>query len=142
MPFPRNHLAALVAATSLLTGCAGEQLTVSNYMVTSEAEMAKGKRTPVSQFGLDDYIVQLTDITWQNTEQDGGRHEVNWEWYNGDKLVSKSGSGIGHTYPMLFRSSPWTLKTERAASTIGAGPGKVETIVDGKVIATSEFDVK
>ena len=128
----------VVAAFSAVLACSGcsPMMTVSGATLTSGANMSQGKRSPAAVFHQDDTVVMLVDLTWPDPENDGGRHRCDWRWYRGDQLVSRS-----QTKDIDFRSTPFTLRTARAAATLGAGHFKVETMVDGVLVATSRFDI-
>jgi hypothetical protein len=128
-------LAAGAIAAVLCAGCAGN-INVAGAVLTSGAAMSQGKRTPATQFTHDDFIVMLVDFTWPNAEDNGGSHKCDWRWYRDGQLVSKSPTKI-----IRFKSTPFSLRTSRAAATLGTGHFKVETIVDDNVVATSEFDI-
>jgi hypothetical protein len=126
----------VVVAAMPCVGCVDHGLTASSAVLTSGASLAAGKRTEVSHFGRDDFVFQLVDVTWPDVSDYGGIHEVVWNWYKGGKLASTS-----HDDHMRFASSPFTLRTSRAAATLGTGQFSVETLVDGNVMARNRFDI-
>ena len=118
----------------LFFGCATTPL-VTSSVLTSGASLSSGKRTPVQTFSSQDFVVFLVDFQWTPVGESGGSHDVEWRWYQNDKLLSKS-RGV-----LVFTSTPYTLRTQRAAATLGIGRFKVETVVDGNIAASSEFNI-
>ncbi len=106
-------------------------------VLTSGAMRQMGKRTPVHSFSSDDYVWQLVDFSWLNVDKLGGMHRCSFYWYRESVLVSETPEKN-----CFFAQSPWTLETHRAAATLGTGHFKVETVVDGQIMATSFFDIK
>jgi hypothetical protein len=104
-------------------------------VLTSGTYLSEGKRVPVQTFTLQDYVVSLVDFQWDDAQKNGGIHDVNWRWYHDGRLVSSSGKSVS------FTSTPFTLRTRRAAATLGIGHFKVETVVDGNLAGSSEFDI-
>jgi hypothetical protein len=109
---------------------------VINIMTTNGASMATGKRLPVQSFAQSDFVVQLTDFAWDNPEDNGGAHMVEWRWYRDGQLISKTAKKLD------FNSTPYTIWTRRAASTLGAGHIRIEAVVDGSVVAESDVEIK
>ena len=124
----------LVAAVTC-SGCS-PTLTVSAPTLMSGVDAARGKRGAVARFDLNDRIIQIVDFTWSDPQQDGGLHECEWKWYRAGKLVSDTPER-----ELRFRKTPYTLYTARPAAPLGAGQYTVDTIVDGKVVATSAFSI-
>ena len=128
------HLAAPVLA-ALCSAC-GPTIAVSNPTLVSGVDRSRGKRIASDSFRLDDRITQFVDFTWADPRQDGGIHDCEWKWYRDGTLVSDTPEKR-----LDFRSTPFTLVTARAAATLGAGRYTVDTLVDGKVVATSAFTI-
>jgi hypothetical protein len=105
-------------------------------VLTSGANLHAGKRTPVHSFGHDDYVWQLVDFSWGNLDKLGGTHLCSFNWYRDGVLVSRTPEKY-----CQFGHSPWTLETHRAAATLGTGHFKVETVVDGALMASSDFEI-
>ena len=137
MPFVRT-LSVLVAAALafvLTPAVADETPNVAHVMTTNGASVAAGKRIAVQNFSQQDVVWQLVDFNWEPVGESAGNHVVEWRWYRDETLVSDT------TKKLEFRNTPYTVWTKRAALAIGAGHMKIETIVDGTVVATSEVDV-
>lgn len=109
---------------------------VINVMTTSGASMAAGKRMPAQSFAQQDFVVQFTDFAWDNADDNGGPHMVEWRWYRDGQLISKTAKKLD------FNSTPYTIWTRRAASTLGAGHIRIEAVVDGSVVAESDVEIK
>ena len=131
---PRTLLSAFLVAASC--AACSPMMTVSSPTLISGNAVAEGRRIPAASFHLDDRIVQLVDFTWPDPQQDGGVHACEWRWYRDGTLVSDTPEKR-----MDFRSTPFTLRTARAAAPFGPGRYTVDTLVDGKVIATSAFTI-
>ena len=108
---------------------------VTSNVLTSGANLSSGKRIPAQTFSSQDFVVFLVDFQWDPVGQSGGSHDVEWRWYQNDKLLSNL------RRPVMFTSTPYTLRTQRAAATLGIGHFRVETVVDGNIAASSEFDI-
>jgi hypothetical protein len=59
-------------------------------------------------------------------------NRIVWNWYRNGKFISRS-----NYCHMRFTDTPFTLRTWRAARTIGPGQIRVDTIIDG----TTQFDI-
>jgi hypothetical protein len=130
-----SGLAVATLAFVLTPALADETPNVAHVMTTNGASIASGKRVAVQSFTQQDIVWQLVDFNWEPVGESAGNHTVEWRWYRDDVLVSDS------TKKIDFRSTPYTVWTKRAAMSIGAGHMKIETIVDGTIVATSEVDV-
>ncbi len=128
------YLVAPVLA-GLCSAC-GPTIAVSDPTLVSGVDRARGKRIASDTFRLDDRIIQFVDFTWPDPRQDGGIHECEWKWYRAGTLVSDTPEKR-----LDFRSTPFTLVTARAAASLGVGRYTVDTLVDGKVVATSAFSI-
>ena len=115
-------------------GCS-QTLSVAPPTLTSGAAMTQGRRLPAASFTLADRVVMLVDITWPDPTADGGIHACTWRWYRDGQLVSQSQARL------VFRSTPFTLRTARAAATLGVGRYTVQTLIDDQVVATSPFSI-
>ena len=116
-------------------GCAVPVRAVHSYCTTQES-LNRGKRAVRDSFGLEDVIRYYVDLQWDDVSKSAGRHEVEWNWYAGGRLVS-SNSKVMH-----MNVAPFEVWTTRAASALGTGAFRVETKVDGLVVATHSFIIK
>ncbi len=133
-PMARSFAGMLLLA-SFCAGCA-DNINVSSTILTNGTSLQAGKRVPVTHFTTQDYAVQLTDFDWPDAARDGGLHNVRFNWYKDDHLVSST-----HRDYLRFTSTPYTLYTKRAVATLGAGHFRVDTVVDGRTVASNVFDV-
>lgn len=129
------HSLWFVCTALFLVGCLTPKWYVTSSILTSTEMFAKGKRTPVHSFGPQDFIVLFTDLKWDAVKREGGLHTVGYNWYLGNKLVSKS-SGL-----VDFTSTPFTLATRLSAAGLGTGHFRVETVIDRKVVSTNDFEI-
>lgn len=65
----------------------------------------------------------------------GGRPELEVRWFNADRLVSRQSKR------MLVTKSPFYLASSTSGTALGPGICRVELHVNGKLIATREFEV-
>lgn len=128
-------LATLLCAALALPAVADETPQLSQAMTTSGHHLSAGKRVPVQTFSQQDFVVQLADFKWATVGESGGKHQVEWRWYHEGELVSKTAKEL------LFNSTPYTIWTKRAASTLGAGHFRVDALIDGAVVAANDFDI-
>jgi hypothetical protein len=125
-----------VLACSFLSGCTTpSKLNVNGGTLTSAVHLSQGKRVGVLQFDKQDFVVFLLDISWNQVEESGGIHKVEWRWYKDEQLVSKSEANL------IFKRTPLTLRDSRAAITLGHGKFKVESHIDNKLVAFSVFEI-
>lgn len=87
-------------------------------------------------FSLEDSVVCIVDFAWSDVTRSGGDHVVKWRWYKEGTLVSQSEK------QMTFNTSPYSTWTTRAASGLGPGQYKVETLLDDQVASSCEFQIK
>lgn len=130
-----NGLLAALSLALLCAGC-GPTLDVAPPTLVSGTAMSEGKRIPAASFHLDDRVVMLVDVSWADPTIDAGIHDCEWRWYRDGRLVSDT-----HPMRLYFRSTPYTLRTARAAATLGLGQYTVQTLIDDKVVATSPFSI-
>jgi hypothetical protein len=131
--------ALLILSVIISTGCATTHTAntpqVVGSMMTNGESLSKGKRISVQSFTSQDFVVYLVDFQWEPVTENGGSHLVEWRWYQNDKLLSRSAKTL------VFTSTPYTTRTQRAASTLGVGHFRVETLVDGVIAASNDFDI-
>jgi hypothetical protein len=131
--------ATVVLAAALLSACASipvEQMNLRSTIVTAGGEGARPKRVPQREFKQEDLIFVIVSFEWADVEKSAGRHEVNWKWYNNDKLVTV----VKRSHE--FSVSPWELWSHISAQSLGSGSNKVELYVDDKLITTQAFTVQ
>ena len=127
-------IAGLLAA-GLCSACS-PAMTVSSPTLMSGAEISAGRRGVADRFHLNDRIIQIVDFTWADPQQDGGIHVCEWRWYRDGTLVSDTPERR-----LDFVRTPFTIHTARPAAPLGIGHYTVDTLVDGKVVATSAFTI-
>ena len=129
----RNALG--VSLILMFAACAGQTISLVNSTVTTKANADLDTPKPQSTFRLTDIIRVTVFVTWPDVTASGGLHHVEWNWYRGAQLVSQG------KHLMRFNTAPADLWTIRAASSLGVGSYKVETIIDGNVISTDSFTI-
>ncbi len=131
------RLARLWIASSLvLAGCASQPLTVVRSLAVREPDFELGQLTPQTHFVTSDVIRVMAFMGWPDATEEGGQHDVEWNWYRASILVSRTPSAS-----LRFKSTPFELWTLRAAAGLTPGDYKVDTLVDGKIVATDGFTV-
>jgi hypothetical protein len=103
--------------------------------LTSGENFTKGKRIPVTTFTSQDVIRLYVAVGWDDPTKGAGVHDINYNWYSGDKLVSTFFRRAD------FVRSPAELHSTRAASDLGTGHFKAEILIDKKVVGSKEFDI-
>ena len=128
----------LLGATipALLCAACSPTVTASPPTLMSGVQAAQGRRGNADTFHLNDRIIQVVDFTWRDPTEDAGVHVCEWKWFRDGQLVSDS-----HERQIYFARTPFTLHATRAAAPLGVGNYTVETVVDGKVVATSAFTI-
>lgn len=132
----RNVLSATILLSSLACAACSPTMSVSSPTLMSGAQMSQGRRGIADSFRLNDRIIQVVDFTWADPTEDGGIHLCEWRWYRDGVLVSDTPERR-----LDFRRTPFTLRTVRPAAPLGVGRYTVDTVIDGKVVATSAFSI-
>ena len=128
--------AFLAYNTLFCVSSGGADVRVVRSYATTQANYSVADFTPVSRFTSNDTAMAIAVLTWPSTDRDGGWHRIVWNWYRDGKFVSDS-----RFCRMHFTTTPFTLRTWRAARAIGGGHVRVDTLIDGKIAASTEFDV-
>lgn len=129
-----------LAGAAALAGCVHEPYTdkdlrVTESVLTSGDDVTHGDKSPVQTFSTSDLVVSQVVFEWDAVKKSAGQHNVQWNWYQGNDIVSRSEKSVE------FKTTPFTLTSSRQASSLGTGHFRVETVVDGIIDATSEFDI-
>lgn len=109
----------------------------TNSGVTTLNNYLAGNLTPMTTFSTTDVIRFYVSITWADVTEDAGWQDVVWNWYKDGQLVGHRENQ--HAY---FKGAPNTRYATQPASALGTGHFRVECLVDGKPIASSEFDIR
>lgn len=127
-------------AIAILAASCAAQLSkaphATNATVTTELNRKLSKRIPQQSFSMQDSVVSMVDFQWADVEHSAGEHVVEWRWYKAGALVSKSERRL------TFKTTPYTTSTTRAAASLGPGHFRVDTLLDGAVASSSEFDIQ
>lgn len=126
------------ALLAMLAGCAtpGTTPRVTNTVLTKTADLVTARRVPTSVFSPEDSVVCYVYFQWDDVAKEAGHHEVEWRWYQDDRLVSTSKKRLH------FKRTPYTTWTARSAGGLGTGHFSVATLVDGAVVSTSNFEIR
>jgi hypothetical protein len=106
-----------------------------NCCVTSGENLMKGKLIPVASFTSQDVIRFYVSVRWDDPTKGAGIHDINYNWYAGDKLVSTFYRRAN------FIRTPAEMHSTRAAADLGTGHFKAEILIDKKVVGSKEFDI-
>ncbi|MBS0380710.1 MAG: hypothetical protein JSS29_19690 [Proteobacteria bacterium] len=140
MTTPRCVLFAFAAALLTVTGCATTSGSTEPRVVSTTATTGFNqklqKRVPMTTFGLEDTVACMVDFAWEDVTHPSGEHQLEWRWYRDGSLVSQSQKEL------YFKTSPYSTWTDRAATSVGPGHFRVETLLDGVTAATCEFQIK
>ena len=129
-------LPLLLALCVMFQGCV-TGIRASNSGVTTLNNYLAGNLTPMTTFATTDVIRFYVSVTWADVTQDAGWQDVVWNWYKDGQLVGHRENQ--HAY---FKGAPNTRFATQPASALGTGHFRVECLIDSKVIALSEFDIK
>lgn len=122
--------------TVLCFGYGGADVRVAQSFATTQTSFDRGDRTPVTRFAPRDTAMALVVVNWPDKSSGAGSHRILWNWYRD--------GGIVRTYRrchMHFDQTPFTLWTWQRLAGLGGGHYRVDTLVDGQAIASTEFDV-
>jgi hypothetical protein len=129
-----------IAATCLilvgLTGCVSTIRSAGSVLTTKE-NFQMGRLIGQNTFSLQDVICFHVDITWDNVSQDVGWSDIEWNWYKDGKLVAHYENDRAY-----LQGAPNGRTKMQPASGLGVGHFKAECEVDGKPIASAEFDIQ
>jgi hypothetical protein len=128
----------MILALAMLASCATPGTTphVTNTVLTKTADLVTARRVPTRVFSTEDSVVCYVYFQWDDVTKEAGHHQVEWRWYQDDKLVSQSKKQLN------FKRTPYTTWTARSAGSLGVGHFSVATVVDGQVASTSSFEIK
>jgi hypothetical protein len=142
MTMGRSRYLLVFAMPVLLLACAttGGATATTPHVVstttTTELDRSLKKRTPVSSFSLEDGVVCIVDFAWTDVTVPAGSHTIKWRWYKEETLVSQSQKKL------TFNTSPYSVWTSRAATSLGPGRFRVETLLDEQIASSCEFQIK
>lgn len=122
----------------VLAACAttGTTLRVTNTVLTKSEDLVRARRVPTSVFSTEDSVFCFVYFQWDDATREAGYHNVEWRWYQDDRLVSKGKKQLH------FKRTPYTVWTQRPAGALGVGHFSVATVVDGQVVSTSSFEIR
>jgi hypothetical protein len=104
-------------------------------MVTVGGPDLKFQEVPVSDVHLKDTVFVLTHLSWSPATENAGRHEVQWLWYSGDRLVHAGKRDLN------FRKTPYRLHSFLPAAGLGVGSFRVTVLIDGNIIDAQNFNI-
>jgi hypothetical protein len=114
----------------------GADVRAVRSFATTQDSFDRGDRAPATKFAAGDTAMALVVLNWPNRRSSAGWHRIDWKWYRDDTLVSET-----RRCRMHFTDSPYTLWTWRRARDIGPGHYRVDTLIDGELRGTTEFDI-
>ena len=117
-------------------GIGGESVYPVRSFATTQASFRLGERVPAVRFGPDDTVMALLILNWPNPSSAAGSHRIEWNWYRDSTFIGRT-----RACHMRFNVSPFTLWTWRTARVLGGGHFRVDTLIDGKLSGTTQFDV-
>lgn len=134
----RAHKILACVLVAGLAGCAttGTTPRVTGTVLTKTADLITAKRVPTSVFSTEDTVVCYVYFQWDDATKEAGYHELEWTWYQDDKLVSQGKKRLN------FKRTPFTTWTFRSAGALGVGHFTVTTAVDGTAVSTSSFEIR
>jgi hypothetical protein len=121
----------LAACTSIPV----ERMDVSSSMITSGGSTSHWEEVPLTRVQLKDMVYMLTYVRWSPATEGAGHHKVHWDWYNGTRLVYHCEQGYE------FKQSPVRLWCRTPAAGLGLGHYRAVMSVDGRDLASHEFDI-
>jgi TonB family protein len=134
---PRIALAAV--ALWFLQGCSSvpaDQLVPGTSMITVGGASSKWEEIPMKTVELKSLVYMVTYVQWPDVTRSAGSHDIDWNWYKGGKLVNTCASR-----GLELKKSPYRLWCRVQAAGLGVGHIRVEMTIDGRNMATSEFDI-
>jgi TonB family protein len=123
----------------LLSACSSvpvDQLTVGTNMITAGGATNKWEEIPMTAVELKSPVYMVTYIQWPDVTSSAGRHDVHWTWFRDGRPV--------HTFDakgIELKSSPFRLWCRVQAAGLGVGHIHVDMAIDGRSVATNDFDV-
>ncbi|MGA2868506.1 MAG: hypothetical protein ABSF34_05020 [Verrucomicrobiota bacterium] len=130
------RVSAIVLAALVFAGCSSMPLHPVGSVLTNASSILAGKQVPMDKFTTQDIIRYYTSFTWDDVTQSGGQHEVTWNWYKGDVLISTV------TKNVVFHHAPFQLWTTRAAAALGVGKFRIDVLIDGDVKSSVTFEIQ
>jgi hypothetical protein len=126
----------LLALSIGFQGCV-TGIRASNSGVTTLNNYLAGNLAPMTAFSTTDVIRFYVSVTWADVTQDAGWQDVVWNWYKDGQLVGHRENQ--HAY---FKGAPNTRFATQPAAALGAGHFRAECLIDGRSIASAEFDIR
>jgi|HubBroStandDraft_1064217.scaffolds.fasta_scaffold453214_1 hypothetical protein len=128
---------ALLGAVGLgLQGCVSG-FRAANSGVTTLQSFQDGTLVPTTTFATTDIICFYVSVTWDQITQDPGWLDAEWFWYKDGKVVAHFENDRAN-----FRGAPNLRVRRESAAALGVGHFTAEYLLDGKQIASVEFDIK
>jgi len=119
-----------------LSGCV-TSFRSADAVLTTKENLERGRLVGQDTFDLQDIIGFHVDITWDDVSQEAGWCDIQWNWYKDDKLVAHYENDRAY-----LRAAPNPRVKLQPASSLGVGHFRVECVVNGKPIASAEFNIK
>jgi len=135
----KNKAIALLMGVSVVlsfSACSTPIHPVGSVLTTKQSFLM-GKRIPTKVFSLEDVIRYYVDFTWDDVTGPAGDHQIIWNWYKADVLVS-----TGTKERVYFKRAPHGIFTMRPASALGVGKFRIDVLVDGKVMSSVDFEIR
>lgn len=133
----KNKLLVALACTIALSACTTMTLNASNVSIVtaSDAKPGDGVKGIKDTFTLDEKVFAYLTFTWADTSARGGRHEVSYRWFSGQKQVKEG------KFAFEMGTPPHYAWTSILAVALGTGPGHVDMLVDGQFVGSKSFTV-
>jgi hypothetical protein len=108
---------------------------VTGTVLTKKEDVVQARRVATTVFSPEDLVVCYVYFQWDEVTRGAGVHHVSWRWYQDGKLVSQSEKRLH------FRRTPYTTWTQRSAGSLGIGRFAVATVLDGKEVSRTDFEI-
>ena len=130
--------AAARAAAAVASATAGEHVPIDQWtlvFVTARAVPSLGDVRQIGTVFTYEGRVHAHATFSARPGVQGGTVQAEMRWFNGDRLVTSQQSRL------LISRSPYYMASSTSGTTLGAGPGRVELWIDGRLRATQSLFV-
>lgn len=129
----------LVITILILSGCVStipiEKISYHNTVISTGGDGNRPKRINQDTFSVEDEIILLTTVRWEEVEKRAGLHQAVWKWYSNGALISVVKRSLD------FYATPYELWSSMIATSLGPGNHRVELYIDDKLFDKQTFKV-
>lgn len=113
-----------------------DQIQLTSSFVTNGGTGPRFESKPMTAIPQSTTHYIMNHVHWDPVTQGAGRHDVVWNWYNADNKQVAT-----RTMNFNFDKTPYQFWYKFPAAGLNVGRYRVETMIDQRLISTTNFDV-